>query len=199
MKSAVGLAVFVLLASMCHGSCENPASFKKCLGQTRAEVNICGVNMTCKCLRQENVVRCYEKCGDDDYFKKLAQGEKGQQQIFCSQRRADEPEDMPIIGSDGPAISEHKKAPAVKQKKAVEPVKQAPAPPPPVQQQQDWDYRNNGGVVMRGGSGGTGDRDSGVGNGMVRNMDVEGTAAARAVVNAGAVAVSLLATVLFVF
>ncbi|KAJ2062487.1 hypothetical protein GGI17_002379 [Coemansia sp. S146] len=184
---------------MCHGSCENPASFKKCLGQTRAEVNICGVNMTCKCLRQENVVRCYEKCGDDDYFKKLAQGERGQQQIFCSQRRAGEPEDMPIIGSDGPVISEHKKAPAVKQKKAVEPAKQAPAPPPPVQQQQDWDYRNNGGVVMRGGSGGTGDKDSGVGNGMVRNMDVEGTAATRAVINAGAVAVSLLAAVLFVF
>lgn len=196
MKSAVGLAVFVLLASPCYGGCENPASFKKCLGQTRAEVNICGVNMTCKCLRQENVVRCYEKCGDDDYFKRLAQGEKGQQQIFCSQRRAGEPEDMPIIGSDGPVISEHKKTPTVKQKKAVEPVKQAP--PPPVQQQRDWDYRNNGGVVMRGGSGGTGDKDSGVGNGMVRNMDVEGTAT-RAVVNAGAVAVSLLAAVLFAF
>ncbi|KAJ2072265.1 hypothetical protein GGI16_009031, partial [Coemansia sp. S142-1] len=125
--------------------------------------------MTCKCLRQENVVRCYEKCGDDDYFKKLAQGEKGQQQIYCSQRRAGEPEDMPIIGSDGPVISEHKKAPVVKQKKVTEPVRQAPAPPPPPPhtQQQDWDYRNNGGVVMRGGSGGTGDKDTGVGNGMV--------------------------------
>ncbi|KAJ2614937.1 hypothetical protein GGF44_005977, partial [Coemansia sp. RSA 1694] len=192
----------------------NPASFKKCLGQTRAEVNICGVNMTCKCLRQENVVRCYEKCGDDDYFQRLALGEKGQQQIFCSQRRAGEPEDMPIIGSDGPPLSEGKKAVPAKQKKGAAQIDKqqppppaaampAPPPPPPPSVERDWDYRNGGGgVVVRGGSGGVvGDKDSGggMGNGMVRNMDVEGAAAARAVVNAGAVAVSLLAAVLFAF
>ncbi|KAJ2738519.1 hypothetical protein GGI20_006260 [Coemansia sp. BCRC 34301] len=185
---------------MCWGSCENPASFKKCLGQTRAEVNICGINMTCKCLRQENVVRCYEKCGNDDYFKRLALGEKGQQQIFCSQRRPGEPEDMPIIGSDGPPLSEAKKSVLSRQKKGAAPAAPVVPPPPPAGERQDWDYRNAGVVVRGGAGGGIGDRDGGggVGNGMVRNMDVEG-AATRAIVNAGAVAASLLAIVLFAF
>ncbi|KAJ2491137.1 hypothetical protein IWW37_002590 [Coemansia sp. RSA 2050] len=139
--------------------------------------------MTCKCLRQENVVRCYEKCGDDHYYKKLAQGEMGQQQIYCSQKRPGEPEDMPIIGSDGPVIKEAKKAASSKPKIAAP---AAPPPPPSPQVQQDWDYRNN--PVMRGG----GD------TGMIHNTDVEG-AATRAIINAGTVAVSLLATVLLVF
>ncbi|KAJ2025108.1 hypothetical protein IWW57_003496 [Coemansia sp. S610] len=141
--------------------------------------------MTCKCLRQENVVRCYEKCGDDHYFKKLAQGEMGQQQIYCSQKRPGEPEDMPIIGSDGPVIKEVKKV-ASKPKVAAAAAAPPPAPAPPAPpMQQDWDYRNN--QVMRGGDAG-----------MVHNSDVEGSAT-RTIVNAGAVAVSLLAAVLFAF
>ncbi|KAJ2908243.1 hypothetical protein GGI21_003082 [Coemansia aciculifera] len=189
---SLALPIALLFASTCSAACENPASFKKCLGQTRAEVNICGINMTCKCLRQENVVRCYEKCGDDSYFKKLAQGEQGQQQIFCSQRRPGEPDDMPIIGSDGPPIKADNSK-KQQQKKAAPAAKQPPAPPPPppppAVDRQDWDYRN--GADKNGGSG--------MGNGMVRNMDVEGAASTRAVVNAGAVAVSLLAAVLFAF
>ncbi|KAJ2449439.1 hypothetical protein EV183_004896 [Coemansia sp. RSA 2336] len=123
--------------SAAAGACENPASFKKCLAQTRAEVNICGINMTCKCLRQENVVKCYDKCGDDGYYKKLKQGEKGQQQIFCSQKRAGEPEDMPIIGSDGGPVEE-KKAP-----KQARPKSAPPPPPPPMRADPDGGRRDS--------------------------------------------------------
>ncbi|PIA13549.1 hypothetical protein COEREDRAFT_11309 [Coemansia reversa NRRL 1564] len=87
--------------------------------------------MTCKCMRQENVIRCYEKCGEDKYYKRLKKGEKGQQQIFCSQKQPGEPEDLPIIGSEGGSISEQKK-PA----DAAKPKKNDPSPNLPVEQSQ---------------------------------------------------------------
>ncbi|KAJ1932035.1 hypothetical protein EC988_009591, partial [Linderina pennispora] len=64
--------------------------------------------MTCKCARQEYVVRCYEKCGDDEHYMRMKEGEKGQQQIFCSQTKPGEPEDLPIIGSEGGSSSKAK-------------------------------------------------------------------------------------------
>ncbi|KAJ2826423.1 hypothetical protein IWW50_002363 [Coemansia erecta] len=132
MRSVIGalLGMMVLASTCMGGGCENPASFKKCLAQTRAEVNICGLNMTCKCLRQENVVRCYEKCGDDSYYRRLKLGEKGQQQIFCSQKQPGESEDMPIIGGeDGPAEPKAADKKAAKAK-APPPKEAAPAPAP---------------------------------------------------------------------
>ncbi|KAJ2319763.1 hypothetical protein IWW52_001780, partial [Coemansia sp. RSA 2704] len=127
------IASLLVLAGICvAGGCENPASFKKCLAQTRAEVNICGINMTCKCLRQENVVRCYEKCGDDSYYRRLKLGEKGQQQIFCSQKQPGESEDMPIIGSEGgPVDQKSEKKPDRPVKANAKPAQPAPPPPPP--------------------------------------------------------------------
>ncbi|KAJ2713915.1 hypothetical protein H4R19_002011 [Coemansia spiralis] len=98
MRSRDAVA-WLALAGVALGGCESPASFKVCLEQTRAEVDICGINMTCRCERQESVVRCYEKCGDDKYYRRLKLGEKGQQQIFCSQKRRDEPVDLPVLAA----------------------------------------------------------------------------------------------------
>lgn len=125
--------LLVLAATVCNADgCENPASFKKCLQQTRAEVNICGINMTCKCLRQADVVRCYEKCGDEDkYYRKLALGEKGQQQIFCSQKTPGEPDDMPIIGKEGGGAPKKSTAKAKPKEKKQVPLPPPPPPPPP--------------------------------------------------------------------
>ncbi|KAJ2805288.1 hypothetical protein H4R20_002152 [Coemansia guatemalensis] len=126
-----GGLLLVAMAGAEGGGCESPASFKKCLAQTRAEVNICGINMTCKCMRQENVIRCYEKCGEDKYYKRLKKGEKGQQQIFCSQKQPGEPEDLPIIGSEGGSVSEPKKPADGGKAKKNEPPPNAPAQQPP--------------------------------------------------------------------
>ncbi|KAJ2848634.1 hypothetical protein IWW36_003184 [Coemansia brasiliensis] len=155
--TAIGILIFAGI-SAAAGACENPASFKKCLAQTRAEVNICGINMTCKCLRQENVVRCYEKCGDDGYYKKLKLGEKGQQQIFCSQKRAGEPEDMPIIGSDGGPVEEKKEESRPKPKSAP-----PPPLPPPIRSDPDGGRRDS----MDGASRMTGAT-------LINNMDIDG-------------------------
>ncbi|KAJ1735879.1 hypothetical protein LPJ61_000323 [Coemansia biformis] len=119
---AAGGIVWLALAGVVLGGCESPASFKICLAQTQAEVDICGINMTCKCERQASVVRCYEKCGDDKYYRRLKLGEKGQQQIYCSQRRSDEPVDLPIIAADS--------GPAEPAKRKDEKPKSTPPPPP---------------------------------------------------------------------
>ncbi|KAJ2078606.1 hypothetical protein H4R24_004357 [Coemansia sp. RSA 988] len=127
----IGGLLLVAMASAEGSGCESPASFKKCLAQTRAEVNICGINMTCKCMRQENVIRCYEKCGEDKYYKRLKKGEKGEQQIYCSQKQPGEPEDLPIIGSEGGSVSEPKKpADDSKAKKNESPPNVPPQQPP---------------------------------------------------------------------
>ncbi|KAJ1798316.1 hypothetical protein LPJ59_002579 [Coemansia sp. RSA 2399] len=173
-------ALFLLaLPSACLAGCENPATFKKCVSQTRAEVNICGINMTCKCVRQENVIRCYEKCGEDDHYLKLKLGEQGQRQIFCSQKRPGEPDDLPIIGSDGPSFHDAKKTNKKKEsndsphKDSAPQKQQQPAVPPP---------------MVREGSSGSGGRvndmgpfSSGGGNngGMIRNADIDGAANVR--------------------
>ncbi|KAJ1961016.1 hypothetical protein GGI12_003487 [Dipsacomyces acuminosporus] len=76
--------------------------------------------MTCKCLRQEHVARCYEKCGDDDYYKRMMKGEKGLQQIFCSQKKPGEPEEMPILDSSSKAMLKDEKKPSSDEKKKDE-------------------------------------------------------------------------------
>ncbi|KAI9502048.1 hypothetical protein BX070DRAFT_36063 [Coemansia spiralis] len=119
------LPILYLIFPLCLAGCENPATFKKCLAQTRAEVDICGINMTCKCLRQDNVIRCYEKCGEDTYYEKLQRGERGQKQIYCSQKQAGEPEDLPIIGSDG-AVHKPKKVEQVKKVQEKQVVQRKP-------------------------------------------------------------------------
>ncbi|KAJ2550957.1 hypothetical protein EV175_003869 [Coemansia sp. RSA 1933] len=165
MKRLSTALVLLALAGACLAGCENPATFKKCVAQTRAEVNICGINMTCKCLRQENVVKCYEKCGEDDHYLKLKLGEQGQKQIFCSQKRPGEPEDLPIIGSDGPSFHDAKKATDKKKESqqksgAGSSQQQAPPPPPPppVRDRNDYPFSSGGG------------KDGG----MVRNADIDG-------------------------
>ncbi|KAJ1721590.1 hypothetical protein LPJ53_003901 [Coemansia erecta] len=167
--TAYALPLLALLGSV-HGACENPASFKKCVAQTRAEVNICGINMTCKCVRQENVVHCYDKCGDDSHYRKLQEGEKGQQQIFCSQRRKGEPEELPIIGSDGQGESEQKPAKKPAGKPQPQPQPQQPPQPPAGRRERPDD----GG--LRGGRGDRGDRGAGGGS-VLRNFDIDGAPA----------------------
>ncbi|KAJ2647165.1 hypothetical protein GGH99_007994 [Coemansia sp. RSA 1285] len=171
--------LLLFLAGLCLGGCENPATFKKCVAQTRAEVNICGINMTCKCLRQENVVKCYEKCGEDDHYLKLKLGEQGQKQIFCSQKQPGEPEDLPIIGSDGPSFHDAKKQ-SKRPKKESPPSQQQqqqqapppPPPPPPSARKDDFGMQPVAGARGAGMAGG----DSG-NAGLVRNMDIDGAIA----------------------
>ncbi|KAJ1807703.1 hypothetical protein LPJ56_004856 [Coemansia sp. RSA 2599] len=184
----------LLLATLCLGACENPASFKKCLAQTRAEVNICGINMTCKCVRQESVVKCYDKCGDDSHYMRLKEGEKGQQQIFCSQKRPGEPEDMPIIGSDGPdevpkksgGAGDKKKAGAGEKSPGAGPVA-APAPPRPAAAPRKPDDDDDA-VGARRGSG-----RGGGGGSVIRDADVDGAAGMRAAADIGSIAFALAA------
>ncbi|KAJ2785531.1 hypothetical protein H4R18_000476 [Coemansia javaensis] len=136
--AAISLAwILVLLAGTAAGECENPVSFKKCLAQTRAEVNICGINMTCKCARQESVVQCYEKCGDDKYYRRLRQGEEGLQQILCSQKRAGETEDLPIIAVAHDPDRQQKQPDA----------KPAPAAPPAPERRASKSDRDDGPVL----------------------------------------------------
>ncbi|KAJ2395887.1 hypothetical protein GGI05_001371, partial [Coemansia sp. RSA 2603] len=125
--STTSMLVLPALLGTAYAACENPASFKKCVAQTRAEVNICGINMTCKCVRQANVAQCYDKCGDDKHYRRLQEGEKGQQQIFCSQKRSGEPEELPIIGSDGQGEGEQRDV----KKQAPRPQQPQPPPQPP--------------------------------------------------------------------
>ncbi|KAJ2003919.1 hypothetical protein H4R26_002799 [Coemansia thaxteri] len=101
-----------------------------------------------------------------------------------TQRRPGEPDDLPIIGSDGPSPSK-KENKAVKPKKADAPVVPPPKQQPSVPQDLGWERRNNGVVVGSSGGGGS----------MVRNLDVEGSAA-RTAASAGAVAASIVAVVL---
>ncbi|KAJ2722685.1 hypothetical protein GGI07_003148 [Coemansia sp. Benny D115] len=177
----------LFFAGLCLAGCENPATFKKCLTQSRAEVDICGINMTCKCLRQENVVKCYDKCGDDDHYQKLQEGEKGQQQIYCSQKRAGEPDDLPIIGSDGGSRSEKKKKdtggkPEGGAAKPAAPPPMAPAPPvgAPVRRPDDDD-------AMMGGRGRRGDKD-GSNSILIRNPEIDAATGLRAAADIGSIA-----------
>ncbi|KAJ2786658.1 hypothetical protein GGI15_001332 [Coemansia interrupta] len=175
--TAYALPLLALLGTT-QAACENPASFKKCVAQTRAEVNICGINMTCKCVRQENVVHCYGKCGDDAHYRRLQEGEKGQQQIFCSQKRKGEPEELPIIGSDGQGESEPKPARKPAGKQPQQPQQQ---PPPDVRRE-----RPDEGELGRG-RGDRGDRGGGGGGGSVlRNFDIDGAPAHSAMQSLGA-------------
>ncbi|KAJ1663068.1 hypothetical protein IW140_005893 [Coemansia sp. RSA 1813] len=179
MKQFSSILLLLTLPSACLAGCENPATFKKCVAQTRAEVNICGINMTCKCVRQENVIKCYEKCGEDDHYLKLKLGEQGQKQIYCSQKQPGEPDDMPIIGSDGPSFHDAKKTTKKKepagtsQHKNSAPQQQAPV----VREGNDSSGggKFSGGMgpysAARGGKGGSGDA------GFVRNADIDGAAA----------------------
>ncbi|KAI8319933.1 hypothetical protein GQ54DRAFT_14636 [Martensiomyces pterosporus] len=149
--------------------------------------------MTCKCLRQEYVVRCYEKCGDDEYYQRMMEGEKGQQQIFCSQKKAGEPEDMPIIGSDTTAAEPAKKPPPQKSKGVPD---AQPKPAKPQQSPKDeskeqegvagegqYEDLGAGSNLVHGGSLGSNSgsirSDRGYGR-VIRNVDMEGRASALA-------------------
>ncbi|KAJ1939275.1 hypothetical protein FBU59_004176 [Linderina macrospora] len=70
----------------------------------------------------------------------MMEGEKGQQQIFCSQTKPGEPEDLPIIGSEGGSSSKGKDKKDGKQAKPAEKPKPRPkpqAPPPPQDKQRE--------------------------------------------------------------
>ncbi|KAJ2855489.1 hypothetical protein GGI22_004119 [Coemansia erecta] len=188
-------ALFLLaLPTACLAGCENPATFKKCVSQTRAEVNICGINMTCKCLRQENVIRCYEKCGEDDHYLKLKLGEQGQRQIFCSQKRPGEPEDLPIIGSDGPSFHDAKKTNKKKEStsdsthkdSATQKQQPAAAAPPPLPPMVREGSGSGGRVNDLGPFSSGGGKDAG----LVRNADIDGAANVRPAIAATVLAMA---------
>ncbi|KAJ2704878.1 hypothetical protein FB645_002911 [Coemansia sp. IMI 203386] len=180
----------LFFAVLIHGACENPASFKKCVAQTRAEVNICGINMTCKCNRQESVVKCYDKCGDDTHYMRLKEGEKGQQQIFCSQKRPGEPEEMPIIGSD---MDDSPKKDATKKnsnggKKDQNKDKKTPSVEKATVPKVDGEKRkstDDDGIRARKGTGGS----------VIKDVDVDGAMGIRGMADIGSIAFALAAVV----
>ncbi|KAJ2761766.1 hypothetical protein IWQ56_005186 [Coemansia nantahalensis] len=92
--------------------------------------------MACRCERQESVVRCYEKCGDDRYYRRVKLGEKGQQQIYCSQRRRDEPADLPSFAATDDDDDEHAK------KHDEQPKSAPPAAPRPPERRAGKDDRD---------------------------------------------------------
>ncbi|KAI7835212.1 hypothetical protein BX661DRAFT_176309 [Kickxella alabastrina] len=189
---------FFLFATICSAGCENPALFKKCLAQTRAEVNICGINMTCKCIRQGYVAQCYDKCGDDEHFMKLKAGEKGYQQIICSQKRPGEPEDMPIIGSEGPTTEPKKNS--VPQPPQANKKLQSPPPPPAAgpegpDRRGDRGASDDDGVIVKGGV--RGSRNSG-GAVLVKDADIDGASGLQGMSVVGSIAAALAVAVLAV-
>ncbi|KAJ2878944.1 hypothetical protein FB639_003225 [Coemansia asiatica] len=147
--------------------------------------------MTCKCARQESVIKCYDKCGDDSHYMRLKEGEKGEQQIFCSQKKQGESEDMPIIGSDGrdegvvvvKKTTVDGKKPISKDVPALPPSKPAAAAATVPRKPDDED------VVVRVRKG------SGNGGSVIRDFDIDGAAGLRAMADTGSIAFALAVAV----